>query len=214
MSPTLAVRPMHPPAFETIPELSPVLEYTSGGANKTNNYNYLSSSSFNRGTSASSSSSLHPQLLLQQQATQPTVEYTPLGRVIPKRPSTAPSPSTSVTRSQLPPQLPPINTALPPLAAYPMYPGLQTPPPSSSSSSHSSSGSTSSMSSSTTTVSSASSMSSTSTVATTTASRRSPEKPLNRPRKISTAHARHGSSASTASARSSYESTKQQGSPI
>ncbi len=166
MSPTLAVRPMHAPAFETIPELAPVLEYTSGGANTTNNYNTISSS-FPRGSTSS------PLQLTQQQ--QQTVEpTTPLGRVIPRRLST-------ITRSPLPP----LNTSLPPpLAAYPMYPGLQTTPSRSSS------------------------MSSTTTVSTIGSRRGQEPKPLNRPRKISTSHA-HGSA--SASARSSYESQQQQG---
>ncbi|OAA81777.1 hypothetical protein LEL_01322 [Akanthomyces lecanii RCEF 1005] len=174
---------MHPPAFETIPELAPVLEYTSAGANTTNNYNTTSpSSSFPRGgsTSSSSSSSLHPQ---------PTLEYTPLGRVIPRRSFTAPSPSTTVTRSQLPP----LNTALPPpIAAYPMYPGLQTTPSSSTSKSTTST-----------------SMSSTTTAI---MSRRGQEpKALNRPRKISTSHARDSSSASARSSSSETSQQQQQG---
>lgn len=180
MSPTLAVRPMHPPAFETIPELAPVLEYTSAGANTTNNYNTISpSSSFPR-RGSTSSSSLH---------SQPAIDYTPLGRVIPRRSFTAPSPSTTITRSQLPP----LNTTLPPpIAAYPMYPGLQTTPSSNSSISKATTATAS--------------MSSTST---TIMSRRGQDpKALNRPRKISASHARESSSASAQS--SSSEATSQQ----
>lgn len=183
MSPTLAVRPMHPPAFETIPELSPVLDYSSSsssvGASKTNNY---LTSSFN--SNDAQLSSLHPQ----------QVEYTPLGRVIPKRPSTAPSgstasgaaPATTVHR----PQLPPLNTTavvLPqPIATYPIYPGLQTTP-----------------------VTTTSIMMSTSSPTGTLAERRKmPDpKPLNRPRKISaTGYARESSS----SAQNTSSPTQQQ----
>lgn len=212
MSPTLAVRPMHPPAFETIPELSPVLEYTSCGATKSNNYSYLPPLSFE----TSSSSTLHPssspshQQHLQKQPQVQVVEYTPLGRVIPQRPSTGPAPSSNfitatpatVARSQLPP----LNTALPPpIAAYPMYPGLQTPP-----SSHSSKGSMSSMSSAASTASSASSYTSSTTTVVMDRKRGPETKPLNRPRKISTSHGRDGSSASTTSTRSGYEQQQQQ----
>ncbi|KAJ2974550.1 hypothetical protein NQ176_g5998 [Zarea fungicola] len=171
MSPTLAVRPLHPPAFETIPELSPVLDYSSSsssvGASRTNNY---LGSSFN--SNDAQLSSLHPQ----------QVEYTPLGRVIPKRPSTAPSGSTSLGAAPATtvhrPQLPPLNTTavvLPqPIATYPMYPGLQTTP----------SNTTSTM------------MSTSSSTGTLAERRKMPDpKPLNRPRKISaTGYARESSS--------------------
>ncbi|KAM3442731.1 hypothetical protein MY4824_000872 [Beauveria thailandica] len=102
MSPTLVVRPMHPPAFETIPELAPVLEYhTSRGANTTSNRNSVSFSA----------SSRHPQ--------------STVGRAIRKRSSAVPTPTpTTPTTLAARSQLPPLNTALP--LAYPMYPGLQT----------------------------------------------------------------------------------------
>ncbi|KGQ09465.1 hypothetical protein BBAD15_g5164 [Beauveria bassiana D1-5] len=99
MSPTLAMRPMHhPPAFETIPELAPVLEYqhytnSGGGANTTSNCN--SSVSF-----SASASSLHSRNTVRKHSSA--------------------VPTTVAARSQLPP----LDTALP--LAYPMYPGLQT----------------------------------------------------------------------------------------
>ncbi|KAH8717884.1 hypothetical protein HC256_002559 [Beauveria bassiana] len=99
MSPTLAMRPMHhPPAFETIPELAPVLEYqyyTSSGSGANTSSNCNNSVSF-----SASPSSLHSR-------------------------NTARKHSSAVpTTVTAPSQLPPLDTALP--LAYPMYPGLQT----------------------------------------------------------------------------------------
>ncbi|KAM3514173.1 hypothetical protein MY11210_002164 [Beauveria gryllotalpidicola] len=181
MSPTLAVRPMHPPACETIPELAPVLEYhTSGGANTTSSHHFVSFSA--------SSSSLHPQN---------TVEpLQPLGRTIRKHTCAVPTPTTLAARSQLPP----LNTALP--LEYPIYPGLQT-------ASNTTTATTTTGMSNTTTATATTGAGSTAPPATTIMSRRGQEpRSLNRPRKISTWYSRDSSPCSPK--RPSYETRQQQ----
>ncbi|TQV98462.1 F-box domain-containing protein [Cordyceps javanica] len=187
MSPaTLAVKPMHPPAFETIPELAPVLEYASGGANTTDNYNsptfsFPESKPLSLSLSLSSSSSSHTK-------SPKRVESISLGRRISRRlsagsSSSSTSSSSSITLARS--QLPPLNTTLPiPIAAYPMYSGLQTAP------------------------SNTGGMPNTTTTVTTAMSRRGQHetRSLNRPRKISASYERTGSSAS---ARSPYEAHQQ-----
>ncbi|OAA45907.1 hypothetical protein BBO_03548 [Beauveria brongniartii RCEF 3172] len=168
MSPTLAVRPMHPPVFETIPELAPVLEYyTSGAANTTSNHNSFSFSALSR----------HPQ--------------NTVGRTIRKRSSAVPTPTpttTPTTTLAARSQLPPLNTALP--MAYPMYPGLQT----ASNTITSSNTITTSMSNTATATTGAGS---TAPPTATIMSRRGQEpRSLNRPRKISTSYSRNGSPSS------------------
>ncbi|OAA73842.1 hypothetical protein ISF_00743 [Cordyceps fumosorosea ARSEF 2679] len=184
----LAVRPMHPPAFETIPELAPVLEYASGGANTTNNYRSpLSSLSSFSPARNSSTFALH----LQNDVDEDT-------RVEKRSSLSSAGPAPSLARSQ-PPQLPPLNTGLP-LSAYPMYPGLQT------SRGTAAMASTSTATTATTTTSVPSTTTTVMTTTTTAAGRRGQTpRPLNRPRKISTSHARDSSFVPTRTSSSSYE---------
>ncbi|KAM3527611.1 hypothetical protein MY4038_006271 [Beauveria bassiana] len=186
MSPTLAMRPMHhPPAFETIPELAPVLEYqhytsSGGGANTTSNCN--NSVSF-----SASPSSLHSRNTARKHWS--------------AVPTSTPTPTTLAARSQLPP----LDTALP--LAYPMYPGLQTASNTNTNTTTTITTTTTSMSNNTSTAITAAG--STAPPTTTIMSRRGQEpRSLNRPRKISTSYSRRDDSPSPPKC-PSYETPQQ-----